>query len=209
MSLTFDGVRGEQKDRADDYALATAGTLWAADKHWRGVAPFRFTDHQHQSGMLRHVLDEIHTPLLLYVEQDTPLVCDEPIDWQACADLILSGESNLVRFHHEAHIPDVHAHMMHGTDGVFTRTSQWSQRPHLASVAFYRRILASHFTTESKCFIEDRMHGVCDNAYRQDGMNGWRQYAMHVYTPDGENIKRSYHLDGRAGAPKWDETQVY
>lgn len=217
--LTFDGVRPEQQDHYADYEEFIRRALWRCDKHYGGVVPLIFEEHRHQSGMLRAVLDEIRTPLLMYVEQDTPLVTDEPIEWDDICQLISSGRSNVVRLHHEGRIPDEHQHMMHGeepdefaqwweaTHTEFTRTSQWSQRPHVASTAYYRRILDSHFSENARCFIEDRMHGVVDNAYRRDGMAGWNQHRLHIYAPDGGNIKRSYHLDGRAGEPKWDEDQ--
>lgn len=217
--LTFDGVRSEQEHCRDAYEEFIRRALWRADKHYGAVCPFIFEEHRHQSGMMRAVLDEIKTPLLMYVEQDTPLVTDEPIDWEEIGWLIDRGYSNCVRLHHEGVIPEPHRHMMHGLESEFdpewrersefTRTSQWSQRPHITSLAYYRRILDSHFTADARCFIEDRMHGVVDNAFRQDGMAGWLQHRLHIYTPEGGNIKRSYTTDGRAGGPKYDDTQVW
>jgi hypothetical protein len=234
--LCFDGVRAEQESRRVDYEEFIRRALWRADHHYKAVCPFIFESHMHQSGMMRAVLDEIKTPLLMYVESDCPLVTDEPIDWDFIATLLEWGDSNCVRLHHEGTIPDDHQHMMHGwesdysgdrwgyTDN-FMRTSQWSQRPHIATTAYYRRILADHFTTDAKCFIEDKMHGVVDNAYRIDGMHGWNQHRLHIYMPakhepTGDptgppihtsypNIKRSYTTDGRAGGPKFDDTQVW
>lgn len=211
--LTFDGVRAEQEDRRQDYEEAIRRILWLA-KEWGAVCPFIFDEHKHQTGMLRAVIDEIRTPLLLYCEQDTPLVIDEPIDWEAITNLVNWGHSNLVRLHHEGVIPAEHGHMMHGIDelalgGRFMRTSQWSQRPHVASVAYYRRCLDSYFTPEAQSFIEDKMHGIVDEAYRNDGISGWMQHRLHVYIPGDNNIKRSYHLDGRAGEPKWDSSQTF
>jgi hypothetical protein len=77
------------------------------------------------------------------------------------------------------------------------RTSQWSQRPHLATTAFYERIIESHFGWSDKVFIEDRMHGIVSNAYLRYGMEGWQQYRLHLYDPGLPSLKRSYHLDGR------------
>jgi hypothetical protein len=216
--LTFDGVRAEQDDRYDAYEEAIRRILWKADKHWGAVCPFIFEEHRHQSGMMRAVIDQVRTPLLMYVESDCPIVTDEPIDWLLITNSIECGEANLVRLHHEAAIPNDHQHMMHGGThwpaaycgpATMLRTSQWSQRPHVASTAYYRRILESHFTPESRCFVEDLMHGVVDNAYRMDGINGWLQHRLHIYHPDGGNIKRSYTLDARAGEPKYDDTQVW
>jgi hypothetical protein len=221
LFLTFDGVRAEQDDRYDDYQEFIRQALIRA----RGDAatyPVMFNEHRHQSGMLKAVINEIRTPLIMYVEADTPIVTDEPIEWENITAYITSGESNLIRLHHEAQIPAEHRHMMHGgetfaafsctrtsTPTHFERTSQWSQRPHIASVAYYRRILDAHFSENARCFIEDCMHGVVDNAYRVDGMNGWLQHRLHIYAPAGGNIKRSYTTDGRAGEPKYDDTQVW
>lgn len=226
--ITFDGVRPEQKHRRQDYEEHIQRVLWKADHDplWRPVCPFIFEEHRHQSGMLKAVIDEIRTPLLLYVEADCPLVTDEPIDWGNITDFITSGASNLVRLHHEGVIPEAHKHMMlqrtkhyndHDPDNdwrprsimTYMQTVQWSQRPHIASTAYYRRILDAHFSPDSRCFIEDRMHGIVDNAYRRDGIQGWNQHRLHIYHPDTGNIKRSYTTDGRAGEPKYDATQLW
>lgn len=210
LLLTFDGVREEQESRRAAYEEAIRRILWRADHHWGNVCPFIFDEHRHQSGMLKAVIDEIRTPLLMYVESDTPIVIDEPIDWAAITEFILSGQSNLVRLHHEAHVHPEHAHLMVGQDGpLFARTVQWSQRPHVASVAYYRRLLDSYFSENSRAFLEDRLYGVVENAWRQDGMQGYMQHRLHLYTPNDTNIQRSWHADGRAGEPKYDDSQVW
>lgn len=210
LIVTFDGVRKEQEARRADYDEFTRRALWLLDKRYGNALPMLFDQHMHQSGMMRAVLDEVRTPLLMYVEADCPLVTDELIAWPAITDFIQSGESNLVRLHHESHILDSHQHMCHGVDhaGLLTRTSQWSQRPHVASVALYRRLLDSYFTPNSKAFLEDRLHGIVDEAYRIDGMAGWNQFRLHLYTPEG-NVKRSYTTDGRAGEAKYDDSQIW
>jgi len=207
--LTFDGIRDEQTSRKADYDEFIHRTLWLADHVWGNVVPFLFDEHEHQSGMMRHIIDKIDTSLLLYVEQDTPIVTDEPIDMPAIEQMILDGESNLVRLYHEGVMPAEHMHLMHGRSNQFIETSQWSQRPHVASTAYYRRILNSHFTAGSKCFIEDRMYGILEEAERIDGYQGWVQHRIHIYDPGNGNMKRSYHTDGRAGESKFDDTQVY
>jgi hypothetical protein len=208
--LTFDGVREEQQHRRADYDEFIHRALWLADHTWGNVVPFLFDEHQHQSGMMRHIIDKIDTTLLLYVEQDTPLVVDEPTDFEAITEFILGGESNVVRLYHEGVMPKEHMHLMHGHHhDLFIDTSQWSQRPHIASTAYYRRILNSHFTEDAKCFIEDRMYGILEEAERIDGYQGWVQHRVHIYDPGNGNMKRSYHTDGRAGEAKFDDTQVY
>lgn len=212
--LTFDGVRPQQEDRRADYEEHIRRTLWLA-KSWGPVYPFVFDEHLHQTGMLRRVLDDIRTPLMLYVEQDCPLVTDEHIEWCDVTGPIERGQSNLVRFHHEAVIPKPHMHLMHDHESGFpgsyalVRTSQWSQRPHVASVAYYRRIMDCYFTPEAKSFVEDKMHSVVQEAFKLDGIAGWQQHRLHIYDPGSGNMKRSYTTDGRAGEPKWDDTQVF
>jgi hypothetical protein len=208
--LTFDGVRAEQESRRGDYEEAIRKTLWLA-KGWGAVCPFVFDQHLHQTGMMRRIIDEIRTDLLLYVESDTPLVTDECINFHMVEDFILTGGAELVRFHHEAVIPDAHRHMIHSDENsdLFVRTSQWSQRPHAASVAFYRRVMDC-FTPDANSFIEDKMHSICSEAYKLDGMSGWRQWPLSIYNPGlGTNMKRSYHTDGRAGEEKYERAQVF
>ena len=200
--LTFDGLSTDTLPRHDDYEEYIRRALWRADRSWGAVCPFVHTEHQHQSLMMRQALNEIRTPLILYVEHDAPLVTDEVILWSPVYQALHSGEANLVRFHHEAHIPTEHEHMMHGRitvdDGLpLIRTSQWSQRPHLATTAFYERIMESYFPWSDRVFIEDRMHGIVDQAYRRHGLLGWEQFRLYISAPEGNNIKRSYHSDGR------------
>jgi hypothetical protein len=73
---------------------------------------------------------------------------------------------------------------------------QWSQRPHLASTAFYRQMIKNYFNPKSRTMIEDVIHGVVIESCRKDAVMGWYSRRLWIYTPEG-NIKRSYHLDGR------------
>ncbi len=213
--LTFDGVREEQEDRRPEYEEHIRQVLWKCNHVYKNVLPIIFDEHMHQTGMARAIIDKIKTPLLLYVEQDTPLVTDESIDWDVCTEnILLKGKADVVRFHHEGVIPKEHNHMIHGLlpgSTMFMKTSQWSQRPHLATVAFYRRILSTCFSDNANSFVEDKMHGVCHEAYLKDGDLGWQSYRIVIYIPDtpNKNIKRSYHTDGRAGGLKYDDSQVW
>lgn len=201
--VSFDGVREEQKDLAIAYGEHIRAVLY---KH-RDIYPVIFGEHKHQAGMMKALLEQhIHTPLVMYIEQDTPLEKD-PIDFGEIYRLIESGQSNMVRFHHESSIPADHKHMMLEKEGDFTQTVQWSQRPHIASTAFYRRVMAE-FSENANCFIEDHMHGVVWNSYLRDGKLAYNQWRLHIYTPEG-SIRRSYHTDGRQGAEKYDDKQVF
>lgn len=191
--LMFDGVRPEQEHLREAYE-EHIHRLHDGDVH------YRFPQHLHQVGMLRKVIDDITTPLMLFVEQDTPLYTTETIDWHACVDLILTGDADVVRFYHESTPPPEHAHLMQERHGGFQRTTQFSARPHLATTAYYRRILADHFTPEARTFTEDVMHGVCQS---------WPdEHRLWIYAPEGTWL-RSYHLDGRAGGPKYDDKLVF
>jgi hypothetical protein len=121
---------------------------------------------------------------------DLEVRIDRDIDFDLISAFILNGHSHLVRLHHEASILDAHRHMVHGEepDLPFTRTSQWSQRPHVASRAYYRRILDSHFEPDEHMFIEDRMHSIVMQAQILDDELGWFQHRVCIYTearPDG------------------------
>lgn len=207
IMLMFDGVRDEQRTRTADYEEAVRRILWKA-KGWGAIVPHIFDQHLHQVGMLRRVLEEIRTPLLMFVEQDTPLVCDEFIAWDDITQFILSGQSNCVRLHHEGVLPKEHLPMMHGEECGYIRTSQFSARPHIATIAFYRQLL-EYFSPDACCFVEDKAHGVLDRAYKLDGMAGWNLWRLHIYAKDPNNLKRSGHLDGRAGEPKFDGKQIF
>jgi len=206
--ITFDGVREEQEDRRADYNEFVSRMLWKCNFEYENVLPIIFDHHSHQSGMMKHFLQSIDMPMILYVEQDTPLTPDRKIDWEKCKDYIRSGKANLIRFHFEEVIPDVHEYLMIGGvhDG-FRKTVQWSQRPHLASQEIYR-IAMGLFSKDSNCFIESYMHGVVQDIWREQGMKGWEKWKMFIYHPDG-GIKRSYHLDGSAGESNLEELNIY
>lgn len=207
LIITFDGVRAEQEDKRSDYEEHIRRVLWLVRED-KNVIPYIFDMHIHQIGMMRKIIDTIETPTILYIEHDCPLVTDYPIAWNYLQDAIESGNSNLVRFHFESFIPKPHLSLMLEKDGDLMETAQWSQRPHLASTAFYKRILRDYFTPEAKCFIEDVMHGKVMSDFNKYGRAGWQQWRLHIYHPEGV-IKRSYTTDGRAGDKKFDDTQTW
>lgn len=205
--ITFDGVRDEQEERRSDYEEFIRRALFLANTEWDAI-PYIFDDHTHQVGMLRAVIDKIKTPTILYVEGDTGLTPDIEIDFKYCIKKILDGTSNLIRFHFESRIPEEHEHLMLAKEGKLLETIQWSQRPHLASTAYYKRILKEHFSENAKSFIEDKMHGVVADAYNTDKRQGWLQHRLHIYAPE-DNIKRSVDFDGREGEKKYDDSQIF
>lgn len=209
--LTFDGIRKENEHLKEKYEEYIRQVLQKIPE-WKDVTPIIFDEHLHQVEMFRQVIDMIKTPLVLYVEQDTPVVTDEPIEWELLENHILEGRANVIRLHFEGRIPEAHSHLMlpaEENETKLRRTIQWSQRPHLASVPFYQKVLAEHFTPNARCFIEDKLHGAVQDDYNISGVEGWDKWRLFIYTPNDTNIKRSYHTDGRAGAPKLDDTQVW
>ncbi len=202
--LMFDGVRKEQEGKRKDYQEFIRRVLWKNRE--LNIYPIIFEEHKHQVGMMREVLPILKSKLLLFVEQDTPIVTDEPIEWDKIKEFISSGQSNLVRLYHESFIHPDHKHLMLES-GLFTETAQWSQRPHMSTVAFYNRLI-SYFSPNANGFIEDYIHGKEYEDFVIYGREGWYQWKTHIYTPKG-SIKRSLHTDGRAGSQKFENTQKW
>lgn len=205
--IMCDGVRPEQEHYRDRYEQYLNRLLWLSGTKWDRVLPIVHDRHEHQAGLTRAVLDLVDTPTVLFCEHDTPLVTDEPIDWDLILGAVTSGTADLVRLHHEALVLPDHEHLMLDSEGVLRRTTQWSQRPHVASTSFYRRFLAQDFPEGYKGMIEDRMHSVVESAWRDFGLAGWDRFRLHLYCPEGPaGIKRSYTTDGRGDDPKWPDS---
>lgn len=220
--ITFDGVRDKQKDRQADYDEYIHRALWLCNNRWQNVLPVIFSTHQHQASMLRKVLPKVRTPYILYVEHDAPVVPDRIIDWESLIGVMETGEADIIRFHHEELILPDHEHMMIDHENKLMipqttltarqapvpmrRTAQWSQRPHIARVSFYERILDNYFHPDSKTMIEDVMHGVVHQEFEKHGIEGWYNFRLWIYCPttDTLGIKRSYHTDGRGADEKYE-----
>lgn len=199
--LQIDGLREEQEDRKADYDEYKTQILWNCLHKYKNVLPVVFDEHSHQTDMMKQTIDLIKTPLMLYVEGDAPLTPDMSIDWQKCIDFITSGEANTIRFHHEGVIPKEHDNLMLGIKDGFMRTVQWSQRPHLSTVLYYKEVVLP--TVRDKYFIEDTFHGTVMEDWNIYGRIGWNKHRLWIYYPDPDNIKRSYHTDGREGGLKF------
>ncbi len=198
--VLFDGVRSEQEHLREAYEQHIA--LVRSD----GINTWQFSRHLHQVGMLRKVIGHIATPLILFVEQDAPLLTDRFIEWGVITDWLMAGRSNCIRLAHEEIVLPPHAHLFHGQepDGPFIRTSQYSARPHIATVAKYREWL-TYFSPHANTFLEDKLHGVVQENVKH---HGWESEKLHLYAPQG-GYRRSGHLDGRAGSPKYDDKLVF
>lgn len=202
--VTIDGLRNEQQDRASEYDEYVRRLLWQCNFEYDNVIPLVFDTHVHQSGMMKEVLSQITTPLIMYVEHDTPLVTDRPIDWEYLTRVLMRGDARSIRFHYEETIPEPHEHLMIPDKDMpyLLATRQWSQRPHLSRTDFYKDAMR-FFSDEANCFIEDFLYGVCVGA-------DWDAWKLFIYSPVDElGFKRSLNLDGRADDVKYDDRQIW
>ena len=200
--ITIDGIRPEQEHLREAYEEYVSRLLWKCNFEYENVMPLVFKQHVHQSGMMKQALEYVKTPLVMYVEHDTPLVTDEQIDWAFISKTLLRADANVVRFHYEAFIPEEHKYLLVPDKNIpfLSATKQWSQRPHVARTDFYKEIMR-FFSPESNCFIEDRIYGQCVEG-------NWDDWKLFIYTPPG-SIKRSLNLDGRGGDVKYEKEQVW
>lgn len=203
-----DGVRPEQEHRRADYEEHLRRLLWSLNHGRRNHLPLVFGEHRHQAAMTRAALDLVRTPLVAFIEHDTPIVGEVP--WQAMASAILeTGQVDVIRLHHEAAVLKPHRYLMAGkvqeVGGVpMQPTAQWSQRPHVASVAWYRSMLDRHFSAAARTMIEDRLYGFLATPWVE--RHEWGdECRLWLYHPEG-SIQRSTHLDGRAGEAKYGMT---
>lgn len=204
--LCIDGVRKEQGGYRKNYQEYTRRLLWKANNEWGNCTPLLFEEHSHQAIMTRKALQLVKTSTILFVEHDTPITPDRDIPFEHLIDVVKSGKANIVRLHHEALVLEVHRYLMIGEpEDDLWATYQWSQRPHIASIEFYKQMLEEYFSPTAKTMIEDNIYGKLESAYRDRGKAGWNDFKVWLYYPSGD-IKRSYHLDGREGDLKYEET---
>jgi hypothetical protein len=191
--LQMDGLREERLARKDAYDEYKSRVLWKCMHEWNNVLPIIFDDYSHQTTMMKKTIDLVNTAAILYVEGDAPITPDCPIEWKKCLDMLEYDKANTIRFHFESVIPNEHEHLMFGVEDGFMKTNQWSQRPHLSTVKYYRDIVLPF--SDEQTFIEDRFHGKVQD-------DPWDVHKLWIYHPEG-SIKRSYHLDGRQGTQKF------
>lgn len=196
--IGMDPPRPELADRyGDTWTEYVDNVVWKSNHHWYNVVPIIQPEWGHQANTTRDMLRHVHTPLVLFVEHDTPIVGD--IEWARMAETVLAGDVHHMRLHYDVTIHPDHRHMMFGipvTDESgfrYQRTTQWSQRPHMARTNWYRHIIENEFPESSRTMIEDWMHGVVENA------DHWDQWRLAIYAPADDDMKRSGHIDGRGG----------
>lgn len=196
--IQVDGLRFERQDKKNVYDEFKSVILWKSLHEWENVLPIIFDIHSHQTTMMKKTIKEIKTSAMLYVEADCPLVIDREIAWDECLDMLEYEKANTIRFHFEDFIPKDHLRLVMEQEGNFMKTIQWSQRPHLSLVSYYKNVVLPF--SEEKTFIEDRFHGKVQD-------DGWEDHKLWIYHPSG-GIKRSYHLDGREGTRKFTSDDI-
>jgi hypothetical protein len=208
--LMFDGVRSEQSERKEAYEEFKRRLVFPPFAG--AVHRVEFETFHHQAAMLRKTLDQVATPLMLFLESDWILTGDIP--WDAMAKTILDQDADVIRLHQTSETHPEHAELFLETveiNGIRLRKQRvfWAQ-PFLCSTDWMRKQLAEKFSDHCRCFIEDRLYGIC----LKPAMWGYPD-KIFMYDPIG-TLKRVSHTDGRQknpdGSPmvsKWEDQQVF
>ena len=139
----------------------------------------------------------------MYVEHDAPLRIDRKIPFDKIAAFILEGTATTVRLHHEEKLPKEHEDLFIGAPkNDFRKTVQWSQRPHISTVLYYKEMM-KNFPLEWRTMIEDVWHGVVHNDYIDNGKLGWFKHRLWCYYPPN-GLQRTTHLDARGKDRKYE-----
>ncbi len=210
--VACDGVRPEQAHRAADYEEYRRRLLDLCNWHpdFRGCLIVMAEEHQHQAVMARRALELVRTPLVFMVEGDTyPL---GEIDFAGIFRALGTDGVNAVRLHIYESVIDEHRHLYGAAREIagvpLVRTWAWSQRPHVARTGWYRDLLATHFTHESRALIEHVMYGVVLAGGEADADRwGIWLYAPAAGWPGG--ILRSGTANGRGDDPLYGERFRY
>jgi hypothetical protein len=196
--IMADGVRPEQEHYAERYLEYISNLVGRVIFKMDNVKLVPFLEFTHQANMAMKTLEMVNTPLILFVEQDTPLM-DRQIDWKMLKEAITSGATNHIRLHYDEQIHQDHQHMMCGRlTPYLIKCVQFHNRPYLTNTDWFRELLAANFTENSRTWIEDKVYGPISCA-------PWADYRLTIYDPEGtgRNMKRSADLNGRGGDIKY------
>lgn len=196
--IMADGVHESLSSRTEDYNkyIERVSENIGAGKYGDCVIT-QFGHHCHQAIMTSTILKSVKTPLLLFVEHDCSPIGDIPFK-KLCDFVANSLEINYLRFQIFHKVLDEHQYLMLDKepvviDGVrLVRTVQYSQRPFIAKVKWYRDVLQTYLK-DKKGMIEDVLHSVIITKYKDLGFD---TFGLAIYTPEGNQL-RSYHSDGR------------
>jgi hypothetical protein len=203
--ILFDGPRPSVMHRRGQYEEYKQRMLWKCKNQFRNVLPVVFEQHVHQSGMLRHALDNlVKTELILFAEHDAPIRTDRVIDWYAINQTLLAREANYIRLYYFEELIPEHAHLFHGMRNYhganFMTTTQFSGWPHVARVDWWKEMLNAHFPFRgAECMIETAMYSPICSAK-------WEASRGMIYHPDGP-LSRFVHTNGRGEGAERDPTE--
>lgn len=194
--IMVDGVPEEHENLRAAYEEYRRRLVDLCNVHpdFRGCLPILFDRHTHQANMTRAVLPLVRTPLLFFVEHDTYPQWE--IDFAGMVRVLLDdGYANAIRLHvfhevlkeHEPLYTDLKVNEVCGVPLI--RTTDWSQRPHLARTQWYHDLLERYVPADKPMWIEHAWHGPIDAA-------PWEEFKVCIYAPAG-NMTRSGHVDGR------------
>ena len=189
IMILADGVREEQTCWKERYATYLQSIN---QKEWPGVQIHQFQKFMHQAGMIRETLNQVRTPLILWIEHDLPLVKDH-IPWEGIIQALLDNAVSSVRFVLDDVRKPYYERGDFTTHGVtLTRTVEYSSLPNIARKDLYEFIVP-HFKTA-------QIHLECSNIcglFHDDRAPQWPLSIYHA--PDGR--PREYSLDGRSVKP--------
>jgi len=188
MHILCDGVRPEMEFRREQYT-DYLNRAWAKCSEWNSSMS-QFLLHSQQAGMLKILLErgKIITPLLFFCEHDA--VLDEKhIDWDAIAQLLMSGEANTVRLYWNADPHPEHLHLMGERRSDFVKTIQWSGWPFIGRTDFYRQVMVDYFSGDDKKMLETVLYSPCVEL-------PWESFKTWIYCPPGNGVSFR-HMDAR------------
>lgn len=203
--IMFDGIHHSLELRKPDYMeYLHRVSVKIEGKDYGDCGIIVFNEHTHQSAMTKTVLQyEVETPLIMFCEHDTSPIGDIP--FQQLCDFVQHDEQiNYLRFNIFEQTPQEHSYLMLSKKPVIkngvsmVRTIQFSARPHIAKADWYLKILKDCFGIGEKMMIEDRMHSIVQESYKELKKD---VFGLAIYAPEGSQL-RSYHSDGRGADEK-------
>lgn len=150
-----------------------------------------FNDWHQQALMTKQVLQDVKTPLIMFMEHDAVFRHNPPVDFNAIFSLLLAEGANLVRFYNWADVWHEHAYLMRGEfthqGARFVKTVQYSQWPLVSRTDYHRRILDRYFKPGQRSMIESGMYGPVAGSR-------WEEHKIVIYFNGGLVFE---HKDGR------------
>lgn len=191
--LMCDGVRAQIYHRLDQYREYLKNLSKLCGEGKLGNTEMRiFSDPSQQAIMTRNTIqNNVHTPLMMFVEHDAMLRTDPKINFQAIFDLLLSSQANIVRFYAWDDIWHEHEYLMRGEMNFegsrFVKTVQYSQWPLVSRTDYHRAILDKYFVQGQRAMIETVMYGPV-------AASKWEDHKIVIYL---DGVRVITHKDGR------------